>query len=51
MEIVFGFSDEKIDVILTLLNEQIGESEHHCVSTVEEVSAQEMRVCNGQTST
>lgn len=37
--------------VLTLLNEQIGESEHHSVSTVEEVSAQEMGTCNGQTPT
>lgn len=51
MEILFGFSDERIDLVLTLLNEQIGEGEHHCVSTVEEVPAQEVRVCNGQTST
>lgn len=37
--------------VLTLLNEQIGESEHHSVSTVEEVPAQEMGACNGQTPT
>lgn len=37
--------------VLTLLNEQVGESEHHGVSTVQEVSTQEMGACNGQTPT
>lgn len=36
--------------VLTFLNKQVGESEHHSVSTVEEVSTQEMRICNRQTS-
>lgn len=37
--------------VLTLLNEQVGESEHHSVSAVEEVATQEMGACNGQTAT
>lgn len=36
--------------ILTFLDEQVGESEHHSVSAVEEVSTHEMGVCNGQTT-
>lgn len=36
---------------LTLLDEQVGEGQHHGVSTVEEVSTQEVGVRNGKTST
>lgn len=38
-------------LVLTLLDEQVGESEHHSVSTVEEISTQEMGAGNGQTPT